>query len=279
MNTDYTFIAICSALFAAIANVLARVLLKDIKAKSIVGINFLTMAVTLLALSPLFYQFEPSLKTVGLLLLIAGIDTVGNYFYFKTFEKTEASVATPILSLSPVVTFVLSWLVLNDTVSGLTLILSLLIVGLIVLFSFNKSSFRQFKLDTLIPAATAACLFGVSAIPAKELLSTEGAINSPTLYMLRAGLIALFSLILFKFQIRNITIKQYRLIFFRGLFVISQYLLLYYALTKGSAGVTITLGNITPIFVFVLAVLFLKEKVTLKKAVTAVSVLVLSLLI
>lgn len=51
---DYTFIATLSALFAAIANVLARILLKGLKAKNIVGINFLTMAATLVVLSPLY---------------------------------------------------------------------------------------------------------------------------------------------------------------------------------------------------------------------------------
>jgi drug/metabolite transporter (DMT)-like permease len=126
---------------------------------------------------------------------------------------------------------------------------------------------------------SAAVLFGISAIPAKELLTNQAAINSPTLYMYRAALIALFSLIFFRFEINSLSLKQYKLIFARGLFVISQWLLLYYALSKGSAGVTVTLGNITPIFVFILAALFLREKVTIKKALTAVAVLALSLLI
>lgn len=279
MNINYTLIAVGSALFAAIANILARVLLKGLKAKNIVGINFLTMAATLVVLSPLFYYFEPSTKSVFLLILVASIDTLANYFYFKTFEKTEASVATPILSLSPVITFLLGWILLSDIVSAATLVLSMAIVGLIIWFSIDRKSFNEFRPETLVPALSAAVLFGVSAIPAKELLTNEAAINSPTLYMYRAALIALFSLIFLRFQVHGISLKQYRLIFVRGLFVIAQWLLLYYALTKGSAGVTVTLGNITPIFVFILAAIFLSEKVTIKKFVTAAAVLLLSLLI
>lgn len=276
---DYTVIAILSALFAAFANILARVLLKGLKAKNIVGINFLTMAATLVLLSPAFYFFEPSTKSVLFLILVAFIDTLANYFYFKTFEKTEASIATPILSLSPIITFLLGWLLLNDTVSAGTLLASMAIVGLVVWFSIDRKSFKEFRFDTLVPALSSAILFGVSAIPAKELLTNESAINSPTLYMYRAALIAIFSLMFFRFQIRGITLKQYRLIFIRGLFVIAQWLLLYYALSKGSAGVTTTLGNITPIFVFILAFLLLREKITIKKVSTASAVLILSLLI
>ena len=276
---NYASIAILAALFAAVANILARLLLDGLRAKNIVGVNFLTTAVTLVVFSPLFYYFKPSLKSVLLLILIALIDTLANYFYFKTFEKTEAGIATPILSLSPAVTFLLGWLLLDDKVSGGTLVLSLSIVGLIVWFSIDRKTFRQFRFDTLLPALSAAILFGISAIPAKELLTNEAAINSPTLYMYRAALIALFSLIFFRFEISKISFRQYKLIFIRGLFAIAQWLLLYYALSMGNAGVTVTLGNITPIFVFILAALFLSERITTKKVVTAIAVLILSLLI
>lgn len=279
LSTDFTLLAIGSALLASIANILARTLLKDLKSKNIVGINFLTMAATLLVVSPVFYFFEPSPKSVMLLLVVSLVDTVANYFYFKTFEKTEATVATPILSLAPIFTFVFGWILLGEKVSATTLLLSGIIVVLIVWFSSSKKEFHQFKLDTLKPALAASFLFGISAIPAKEILFNEASINAPTLYMFRAALIALFSLIFFNFQTKGITPKQYRLIFIRGLFVIGQWLLLYFALTIGNSGVTITLANITPIFVFVLGAIFLREQVTTKKLLAAISVLILSLLL
>ncbi len=65
----------------------------------------------------------------------------------------------------------------------------------------------------------------------------------------------------------------------RYLYVISQWLVLYYALSGGIAGVAVTLANITPIFVFALSILLLHEHPTLRKSVAAILVLVLSLLI
>lgn len=278
-NYTFTTIAIVSAFFAAIANILARTLLKGIKAQDFLGINFFTMGAILLLVSPIFYHFEASMLSIGLIALIGLIDTLANYFYFKTFEKTEASVATPILSLSPGFTFLFGWLFLEDVVSARAYLLSFLIIASIIYFSSDKKNFEKFKSATLAPALISSLLFGISAIPAKYLLSVADAINSPTLYMFRSGYIALFSLLFFKFSITDIPFHKYRLIFIRSLFVITQWLLFYYALSLGNSGVTATLGNITPIFVFILSIIFLRERPTLKKAFAASLILGLTLVI
>ena len=278
-NVSFTTLAIFSAFFGGVSNILARTLLKELRAKDILGICFLTMGATLVLVSPLFYHFEASLMSVMLVILIALIDAVANYFYFKTFEKTEASVATPILSLAPGFTFVFGWLFLGDVVSLPTLLIGVLIIGLTVFISADYKNFNRFSSTTLLPALIASFLFGISAIPSKYLLDTLGAINAPTLYMFRAGFIALFVLLLFGFTVEHITMRQYRFIFIRGLFVIAQWILLYYALTIGNAGVTVTLGNITPVFVLALSILFLKERATYKKIIAVLLILALSLII
>lgn len=276
---NFTLIAVLSAGFAAVANILARTLLRDIKSQSILGINFLTMAATMVLISPLFYKFIFSAKAAALVVLIASIDLLANYFYFKTFEKTPASVATPLLSLAPAFTFLFGWVFLKDIASLLTYVLAGAIIALVIIFSTDFKGFKEFRASTLKPAILASLFFGISAVPAKYLLQTLGALNVPTLYMLRAGLIALFALIIFGFPITGISTKQYRMIFLRGLFVICQWLLLYFALTSGNAGVTVTLANITPIFVFVLAAIFLHEKLTMRKVITGCLILVLSIFI
>lgn len=273
---NFTLIAVASAFLGAIATILARTLLRNIRAQDILSINFFIMAIVLLLLSPLFYTFNASMLTMGLVLLIALIDTAANYFYFKTFEQTDASVASPLLSLAPAFTFFFSWILLSDTTRASSLVASFAILALILVFSIDFSHFSAFKRITLWPAIISSILFGLSAIPAKYLLDDLHAINAPTLYMFRAGFIALFAVLVFNFSVASLSTKQIRIIFFRGLIVISQWILLYYALTLGNAGSVITLGNITPIFVFLLSVLFLKEKPTLKKVMCAGLILLLS---
>ena len=278
-NLNYTSLAIISSVIASVVILWTRVLLKEIKTAAFLGINFFTSGAVLLLLSPFFYKFELSLRAGGVLILIALIDTAANYFYFKTFEKTEASIAAPILSLAPAFTFFFGWILLDERVGWYGLTLALLIIAAIVLFSADFKNFKNFNLDTLRPALLSSFLFGLSAIPTKYLLASLHATNAPTLYMFRSGLIALFALLFFRFSIREISVRQYRHIFLRSLLVIGQYLLFYYALSLGSAGITVTLANIAPAFVLLLGIIFLGERPQLKKALAAILILVLSLII
>jgi len=277
MITLTTVIPIISAFLAAIAGILARVLLKDTPAKKMLAANFLIMGTTLLLLSPLFYKFIITWQSIGLIILIVVLDTLGNYFYFKTFEETEASIALPLLSLAPIVTFFFGAIILGEYPSIIIIISALIIVTLIIAISIDWKKFSEFRKVTLYPALASAFLFGISAIPSKYLLSTLGATNAPTLYMFRAILIGVFALLIFENSLNKISTKTYSFIFIRGLFVIGQWILLYYAITLGNTGVAITLGNITPIFVLFLSIIFLKESFSWKKSLAALVILIISL--
>jgi drug/metabolite transporter (DMT)-like permease len=122
-------------------------------------------------------------------------------------------------------------------------------------------------------------LLGISAVPSKYLLTTLQATNAPTLYMFRAALIGIFALFLFRQPVIEYDLKTFRIIFIRSLFVIGQWILLYYALTLGSAGVAVTLGNITPVFVLALGSIFLKERLDWKKGLAAVAILIISFML
>jgi drug/metabolite transporter (DMT)-like permease len=278
-SQSFSLIAIGSALFGAVAIVLARKLLKQLAAKQMLGVGFLVTTIILALFSPLFYEFHASLKTIILVLAVGGIDTAGNYFYFKTLEKTDASIAAPILSLAPFFTFIFAALFLADVVSLKTFLLASAIIVTIIIFSTDRANFKAFRLNSLIPALSSSLLFGLSAVPSKYLLSNLHAINAPTLYMFRAGLITLFTMLIFRIDVRAVSSKQYRTIVSRALAVIAQWILLYTALSRGSAGVSVTLANITPVFVFIIGVLLLHEKPTLKKLVAAILVITLAALI
>ncbi len=275
-----TALAILSAFFSGISNVWTRSLLRGINSLDLLKISFLTHGLLLLIVSPFFYYLHLSWQTGGLILMVAVIDWLANYFYFKTFEKAEASIATPLLSLSPSFTFLFGWLFIGDIVNLRTYIISFAIIILIAFFSINFKDFKRFNKETLIPGLLSSFLFGVSAIPSKLLLDSMHAINAPTLFMVRAFLISLFAFLFFsRRSFGFITKRQCVQILGRSVMIIASWILLYTALAKGNAGVAITLGSITPIFVFILSIVFLSERPTLRKVIAAVLVLGLSLTI
>ena len=273
-NINYIYLAIFSAFFAAISNLLIKNIVSTIDSKDILGINFMIMAGTLFLISPLFFYLKVSLLVMVILIIIAIIDTFANYYYFKAFEKSEVSIVTPILALAPVFTFIFGWFFINDKVSFLEFFSAIIIMIFTILFSTDFSKLKFFTHNTLIPAILSSILFGLSAIPSKYLLS-HGLINALTLYEIRAILIGLMAFYLFGTGIKVLKREHYKKLFFRSFFVMGKWFFLYYALKKGNAGVTMTLANITPIFVFILSLFFLQEKFTLKKVLAIISICIL----
>ena len=193
------------------------------------------------------------------------------------FEKSEASIVTPLLSLSPGFAFVFSWLIIGEKISLSQLFIAISIIVLVIFFTSDFKSGHKISKKSILCCILSSLLFGLSSIPTKTLLTKLAVTNPYTLYMLRSTLIGIIALMFISRTRKRITMKHYKIIFVRGLFVIAQWILLYSALSTGSIGVSLTLANITPIFVFILGAIFLKEKPTIKKALTAILVLVLSI--
>jgi drug/metabolite transporter (DMT)-like permease len=278
-NLNYTYIAVISAFFAAVTNIAARALLKEAKSYNIMGLSFLMIGSFMLIFSPIFYFFKPTWAAIGLLYLIGIIDATANYFYFKSFEKTEASVATSLLALAPMITFIGSFIFLGTNTSLLKLILSLCIMLGIIFLSIDLKEIKKSFHSSLFAPLMACLLFGLSSIPSKYLLSNLNAINAPTLYMFRATIIGMISFIFMRPNLQSLTTQLYKLIWFQGFLAIIQWVLLYMALSKGNPGITMTLANISPVFTVFLGYLFLKERITKRKIASAILIFTFSILI
>lgn len=273
---SYTTLALLSAVFAAIANVSARTLLQRLKVQDMFGISFLSVAGLLLLAAPWFYHFEISVRSVGLLAVIIILDTTANFFYFKSFQRHEASAVTPLLSLSPAFAFLASWLFLSLTEPWYMYVIAAAITVGVILFSLDLSKGKKFDTSMVLPALITAICFGFSALPTKLLL-TDLTTNAPSLYMLRAGLIGLITLFIFGTRLRHVSKQQFGLIILRSAIVSTSWILFYYALAQGDVGIVSTLGATAPVFVFIIGVAFLKEKMTLKKFLASGLIVVLSL--
>lgn len=271
---DFTTLAIISAFFGALANIFARILLKDVESYNIMGLSFLMVGSTLLIFSPMFYYFMPSWATIGLLYAIGIIDTASNYYYFKSFEMSEAGIATSLLALSPVITFIGSFLFLGTQTSPIIIMFALFImISIVALSSDSPVNLKSFHTSALAAPILASVFYGLSSIPSKALLSNFNAINAPTLYMFRATIIGMCSFIFMRPNLQKITFHHYRLIWLQGLLAILMWVALYTALSKGNPGVTMTLSSMAPVFTVIFGALFLRERITFKKILSTILIL------
>jgi drug/metabolite transporter (DMT)-like permease len=92
------------------------------------------------------------------LMLIGGISVLAFYFYLSALENEETSVVIPFLQLGPIFGYLLSYLVLNETLTLQQLLASILILAGIGILSFdfdidNKIKFKKEMLLLMVGSA------------------------------------------------------------------------------------------------------------------------------
>ena len=272
----YIALSLGSACLGAIANILANILLRGLRAQDLLGPNFAFMAVAMLVTSPLFFEFNATKHALALLAVVLVLDSLGNLLYFMALRAAPATHVSPILAFAPLFALVSSNLVLNETHSvPMYLAISISVVAVAYLAA-DRDHGTTGKSAFLFTAIGCAALFGISAVPSKMLL-TGDSINPPSLYLIRALVIASFGMMLSSREGRLRAWKSIRGISIRGVVVIVQWLLFYFALQFGPAGTVTTLSYTTPVFVCLITIVFLRERVSSRRlaaAVIAVSLVV-----
>jgi len=127
------------------------------------------------------------------------------------------------------------------------------------------------RTGTLVYPLLAAVLFGFSILPARWLL-LENRTTPYTFFFLRAGVISLLSVLLWRPRLGWLRPPQAALTAGRAALVICQWLLMLTALQMGSPAPVKAVSETTPLFVVLLAVAFLHEKVTLPRGLGAAAV-------
>ncbi len=281
MNDIILLIPLSSAFFGAFSNILAKKILKEITSKVFVPINF--FVIFFLMTPVVIFSFKLTLIpiTIILIILIGIIDAFANYFIFSSIEKGEISHVTPIFCLAPLFTVLFTGLFLPQQFNMKVIAASIAITLSVYILNIKTKSFIEPIKSILTQenyfALIGAILFGLSAIPAKFVL-TEYAVTSPaTLYWIRALIIALVLSILFKPKISQLSKKDISFIAFRDIFVIIQWILLFYSIMISNVILAVTLANTIPLFTLIMARFAFKEKITFQKVI-AIIIIMLAIL-
>lgn len=269
-------IALGSALMIAVVNVLLKKLYQTASSRELAPLNFLQIVIIMTLFMPFFYYFKPSGYVIALMLIISILDSLANYFYFKSIEYGEVSYVSIFMSLSPVFTLLI-FTALVDFISIRTLIGILGIIFSIYFLNLNDKKnllepFLNLTKNKNYYGIINAFLVGSSAVLIKLLFSTN-AINPPTFFTLRCAFVFLAMLIILKPRWSLITKQIVIDSSIRSLFVIGNFLLYLYAVNFGNVVVAATLVNTYPIFVIILSYIMFKEKITAKKFSAILSVL------
>ena len=202
---------------------------------------------------------QPSLRGVGFFALAGLIGTVGGrIFRFIGIELVGAAIAAALMNLSPLVSSGLAILILGERVTLPILVGTLVIVGGTTLLSSGGRSRGVRPRQLVVPLLSAVC-FGVVAVLRKIGLADMGPIAGFAVNV-SAALLGFTAFLLASRQPGVMVCRRQSLLYFvaAGVAENLSVLLVIVALSLGSVSVVAPLASVSPIFVLVLSLFFLR---------------------
>ncbi len=237
--------------------------------------GFLSIILVMLPFIFFLWDINPEalkLKNLLILLAIVFIAIFANLLTFYSLKREDLTELEPIRLMQPLLTiilaFVLSFFFSEFSSEKNYMILFLGIIAGIALIAPHVKK-HHLKFNKYITAAfIGSILFAIELILSKFILSYY---NSFTFYFLRCLLIFITAWIIFQPSLKSIKNKTKLTMLVVSIIWIIYRIILYYGYeTYGIVFTTIVMSILTPVFIFIFAAIFLKEKIKLKHIISSV---------
>jgi len=235
--------------------------------------GFIWIVVIGLLVSPWLAHIHPdALRSpyIWLVIVMAGLAANYNVLYYFGLKYEHLSEVEPFLLFNPLVTIIIAGLFYSDERSWHVYVAAAL-AGLLLGWSHWRKG--QIKLGRPFLAILGfSLLYGIEAVIIKQLL----AVYSPVaLYLVRSAVTALWLWTLERGQLQRITFKQagYFIVLAIGAIVASSLIYASYQLQGISS--TVFVLTLSPVLVYTLSALLLKEKIHWQDVVASLGVILL----
>lgn len=276
MSGTVAALALCSALFSAAATIFIRQGLRGYGPYTGVWINMAVGAVCLW-IGVLFTGGlgRPTPTAVGLFVLAGLIGTVaGRLLRFFAIEAVGASITGAFMNVTPLVSSGLAILFLGERVTLPIVLGTLVIVAGATLLSTGGRSLGVRPAQLWLPILSATC-FGIVAILRKLGLSGMAPVPG-TAVNVTTALVVFTAFLVASGQREAMVCRGRSLVYFlaAGLTENLGVFLVVLALSVGTVSVVAPLTNVTPLFVIIFSLLFLRGVESLNGRVVAGSALI-----
>ncbi len=272
-------LSLVSALFGALNNILAKYVMGFARPKDYISVNFAVIFALMIPFAPFFFQLTPTPRAIILVIIASIVDSAANYFYFKSFEMTDASTASALLSLSPLFamlilpllrSFSLAYLKPLDIVGICAVVAGVIVLNMRIAHSKPQTAPHGVSKELLIPLCS-SFFFGINVYLIKYIL-TARFVNPATYYFIRAFIIMLLMFLVLRPQFDWVNGERILIVSGRAVFVIGKWILLLYAVSLGNPPVVKAVSEVTPLFVLFLSFVFLSETIDRYKILGSASI-------
>jgi len=250
-----TLIPLVSAICGAVATSVSKSIVDRTGARQLTVLTFTFIVLLMAPFAPMFFQVTSIGRFIPLLLLITATDALGNLLFFTALDGDDVSKVTALAALSPLFTAILVPLILPTHFGAGVLTATVAIVLSVYVIETGEigSIMEDIRRKETIYVLASAVLFGFSALPMRFMLTELSLTNAPTLYWLRAGTITIVLFGILRPSFDHIDRRTYGIIAGKCLFVITQWVLMLFALGRFNVITTKALAQTVPVFVFVIA--------------------------
>ncbi len=272
-------IPVVAAFFAGIATTLEKFVLRvrKIDFRFYQVLSFLAISLVMLPFILFFFKMDfqaLEIKNIIIFLLVVIFSILANFFVFYSMKWEKITNLEPAKLLEPLLTIILA--IIFSFIFGQALyerstrvVIPALIAGSALIFSHLKKHHLEFNRYFL------AMILG-SFFFALELVITRLILDyySPlSFYFLRSSMIFLFSLIIFRPKFKKLGKKITFEIFLAGAIWVGYRVLLYYGYLNLGVIYTTLLVLLGPVFIYLFAWKFLKEKLEFRNVIAAIIII------
>jgi len=269
------YIPIIGAVLEGAGNIIDKkiVITHKIDYKNCTVYGFLALVLVMLPLIFFFWEIKPEAYSIrNLLIFIAVVlfSILANLLAFFSLKRKNLTELEPIRLMQPLFVVLLAFILSFFFAAYYTeRKYSILILALIASIALIASHVRKHHLvlnKYIIAAVLGSFFFAVELVISKAILPYY---SSLTFYFLRCLLIFLITAFIFHPKISSIKNKTKLLMLLSGVIWVAYRWILYYGyLTLGVVFTTI-LFILSPIFIFLFARIFLKEKILLRQIIAS----------
>jgi len=274
------YIPIVGALLEGIGTILDKKIIqtKGINHKNYVAYGFLALSIVMLPFLPFLWKLSPEaflLKNIIIFAIVVIASVFANILMVYALKRENITVIEPIKLMHPlfniILAFILSFFFFDYSNERNYSILILSSIASITLIASHVKK-HHFDFDRYILAALlGSFLFSVELVISKAILPYYSGL---TFYFFRCFFVFLIALLIFKPKITEIPKKIIPMILAVNIIWVIYRVILYWGYLAYGVVFTTMLFILAPVFIYIFARIFLKEKIELRNIIAAMVIVI-----
>ena len=274
------YIPLIGAFLEGVGIVLTKKVLRKhkINYKNYTVYGFLALVLIMLPLTFFFWDIKPQAYELNNMLIFLSVilfSVLANLLVFYSLKREDVTEIEPIRLMQPLFTILLAFIFSFFFVAySEEKNYSILILALIASVSLIATHIKKHHLvynKYIIAALLGSFLFAVELVISKAILPYY---SSLTFYFLRCLSIFLIAAIIFHPKMTSIQTRTKIYILITGAIWVAYRLILYYGYLAYGVVFTTILFILAPIFIYLFARIFLKEKITRRQILSSIIIVI-----